>query len=150
MSFRWLWLFTILLFAAALLTAYQAWSAYTKPEIVIRWSTATEIDTAGYNILRSDAPDGPFVQINAAMIPTTGDTLTGGEYAFTDHTVAPGQSYYYQLEEIETNGTRSTQGTTGAQAASSGTMQALLSLALLGCAILLWRESARSNRPPLE
>ena len=108
------------------------------------------MDTAGYNILRSDSPDGPFTQVNQSMIPTAGDTLTGGEYAFTDQTVSPGQSYYYQLEEIETSGVRSAQATTGAQAASSGAMQALLSLALLACASLLWRESARSNRPPLE
>ena len=70
----------------------------------IQWSTASEVDTAGFNIYRSESPDGPWVKINDELIPPSDDPLSGGEYTFTDPDAAPGKTYYYQLEEVEYSG----------------------------------------------
>ncbi len=101
---------TVLRIAAlgiALLGLYAlvtGWQSYANPQVVVEWSTATELDTAGFNLYRAESPDGPFDQANVTLIPSSPDPLTGGEYAFTDTSVAPGITYFYQLEEVEYNG----------------------------------------------
>ncbi len=80
------------------------WQSYANPQVVVDWSTATELDTAGFNLYRAESPDGPFVQANDTLLPSSPDPLTGGEYTFTDTSVAPGITYFYQLEEVEYNG----------------------------------------------
>ncbi|MEA3337837.1 MAG: hypothetical protein U9R25_18245 [Chloroflexota bacterium] len=72
--------------------------------IVIRWSTETEVDTAGFNIYRSQSEQGPWVQINGRLIPGAPDPLRGGSYVFTDTEVIAGNTYWYELEEIELSG----------------------------------------------
>jgi hypothetical protein len=73
-------------------------------KINVEWTTATELNTAGFNIYRSQQPDGDFEKINSQMIPAKGNTTTGSAYQFTDEQVKAGQTYYYVLEEIELTG----------------------------------------------
>lgn len=80
------------------------WQAYANPHVVIEWSTATELDTAGFNLYRGETKEGPFVQANTALVPSSPDPLAGGEYEFVDDGVAPGVTYFYQLEEVEYSG----------------------------------------------
>jgi hypothetical protein len=86
-------------------------SVLTPPVVTVEWSTASELNTAGFNVLRGDNPAGPFARLNAQIIPASPDPLVGGSYVFTDTAVAPGQTYYYQLEEVEFGGSTSPQGT---------------------------------------
>ena len=72
--------------------------------VIISWETATELDTAGYMIARSEDPKGPFERVTDNMIPASSEPLTGGIYEFRDNNVRAGKVYYYQLEEIETTG----------------------------------------------
>jgi hypothetical protein len=72
--------------------------------IELEWTTATETDTAGFNLYRGERPEGPFVKINDAMIPSSPDPLVGGQYHYSDHDVVPGKTYYYQLEDVEFTG----------------------------------------------
>lgn len=76
-------------------------------EIEIEWVTETEFETAGFNIYRSESPAGSFVQINERLIPSQGDPAAGSAYAFLDRGVMAGQTYYYRLEEVEFNNSRS-------------------------------------------
>ena len=70
----------------------------------ITWETASEVDTAGFNLYRSNTPDGPWLKINQQLIPPSDDPISGGAYKFVDPTAQAGQTYYYQLEEIELGG----------------------------------------------
>lgn len=86
-----------LVFAAGLLYYLLNQSA----SIQIQWDTATELQTAGFNLYRSRTPDGEFLRINDKMIPSQGDGLTGAAYTYNDDSVTAGETYYYLLEEIE-------------------------------------------------
>ena len=85
-------------------------SSTATPAVTVDWSTASELNTAGFNLYRSDNKDGPFTRINTALIPASPDPLVGGSYAFTDTQVTAGWTYYYRLEEVETNGDASPRG----------------------------------------
>jgi hypothetical protein len=68
------------------------------------------LNTAGFNLLRGETSQGPFVQINTNLIPATSDSLTGSSYSYEDGNVQPGVTYYYLLEEIENTGNSNQHG----------------------------------------
>ena len=70
----------------------------------ITWETASEVDTAGFNLYRATSPDGPWQKINEQLIPPSEDPVSGGSYKFVDKSAEPGKTYYYQLEEVELSG----------------------------------------------
>ncbi len=72
--------------------------------IIIRWSTETEVNTAGFNVYRAPGEDGPWEKINQRLIPGSPDPLRGGSYVFTDTNVISGIAYWYELEEVELGG----------------------------------------------
>ncbi len=71
---------------------------------VLDWTTASELNTAGFNLYRSENANGPFIKINAQLIPASPDPLTGGKYEYLDKDVVAGHTYYYQLEDVEVSG----------------------------------------------
>jgi len=70
----------------------------------ITWKTASEVNTAGFNLYRAASPDGPWQKINDQLLPPSQDPVSGGSYSFTDKSANAGQTYYYQLEEVELSG----------------------------------------------
>jgi hypothetical protein len=78
-----------------------------NPVVAINWDTATEVNTAGFNIYRTTSPDGEFVQINQpeGLIPGEGTAVSGAVYSFIDQDVEANTTYYYLLEEVEYNQT---------------------------------------------
>lgn len=72
--------------------------------IVIRWSTETEVNTAGFNVYRAESEEGPWTKINPSLIPGAPDPIRGGSYEFTDTNVLAGVTYWYELEEVELGG----------------------------------------------
>lgn len=90
-----------------LLAAGYFFYQVSNPLVVVQWDTATEVNTAGFNIYRSTSPDGDFVQINQAegLIAATGSAFSGGNYEFRDLNVEANKTYYYLLEEVEFNQT---------------------------------------------
>ena len=67
------------------------------------------MDNAGFNLYRAAAPDGPYTKINAALIAAEGDPVAGASYSFLDKGLAAG-TYYYQLEDVDLNGTTTLHG----------------------------------------
>ena len=134
---RLLRLFTIFTLLAGLLTLFQAMRLYQSPSIIVEWSTASELDVAGFNILRAENSGGPYIQINGPLIPPSEDSLTGGDYTFEDSQVEGGKTYYYQLQEVEFSGTAAIHGSTEAQATREGLLEAVLAGVLILGSILL-------------
>jgi len=104
---------------------------FNQATIVVEWSTASELETVGFNILRSEIEDGSFKQINNHTISSSNDPLTGGEYIFEDQDVVAGETYYYKLEEIENNGGKNQHGPIIQKATNSTFVNLLLSVILL-------------------
>ena len=82
-------------------------------EVVIRWVTESELNNAGFNILRSETKDGEFKVINVkGIIAGHGTTSEKHVYTYTDTTAKPNIVYYYQIEDVSLNGERTTLRTT--------------------------------------
>lgn len=93
-----------LLGVASIVTGVIAWRQLGSAEVIIEWSTASELDTAGFNLYRGEAPEGPFEPVNDSLIPSSEDPLSGGEYTYEDSNVRAGETYYYLLEDVEYSG----------------------------------------------
>ena len=78
--------------------------------VIVEWSTESEVNLAGFNIHRSESPAGPYVRLNDTLIPAAPDPIAGGSYSFTDDTAGPGVTYYYQLEDVELDGSSTMHG----------------------------------------
>jgi hypothetical protein len=78
--------------------------------VIVEWTTESEVDTAGFNLYRSESVEGPYRKINPELIPGSSDPLLGGKYVYTDTDVVAGQTYYYKLEDVELDGTTTVHG----------------------------------------
>lgn len=109
----------------------------------VTWKTETEMNTAGFNLHRGLAPDGPFdVKVNDALIPPSSDPLTGQEYTYIDRTAEAGTTYYYELQEVERNGNINRFGPISVRAGGlDGRAVVLAGLASL--VLLLWWRGGR-------
>jgi hypothetical protein len=79
-------------------------SLFQETSLTINWSTESELDIIGFNIMRADSADGEFDKINSELIPPAADPFVGGEHTYVDENVTRGQTYYYQLETVDRNG----------------------------------------------
>lgn len=101
------------LFAAAVLTMLVSLSvAYasvtfidfaatrTGTGIVVTWSTATEIKTAGFRVLASPAPNVPPRALSG-LIPAEGDSFMGSEYRFIDRNGTATTRYFIEVVMLD-------------------------------------------------
>ena len=79
--------------------------------VVINWATESEMDNAGFNILRSQTRTGEFKVINAQLILGAGTTAERNTYTWTDTAAKPNVVYYYQIEDVSFDGERQTLAT---------------------------------------
>jgi len=89
-----------------------SFSAQPGPNrVALTWTTASELDNAGFNVLRQTERQGPYTIINDEMIPGAGTSTEEHVYAYTDE--KPTHSlYFYTLESISTSGERECFGPT--------------------------------------
>ena len=73
-------------------------------KVTLIWTTASEIDTAGFNIYRSTEENGAYEKINSALIKATGSPGAGAAYRFIDSAVKNRKTYWYKLEDIDLYG----------------------------------------------
>jgi len=79
-------------------------------KVTLIWITASEIDTAGFNIYRSTEENGAYEKINSALIKATGSAGAGAAYRFVDSAVKNRKTYWYKLEDIDLSGKATTHG----------------------------------------
>ena len=77
-----------------------------KSGVVLKWTTESELDNAGFNILRTESRDGAFRQVNSRMIQGAGTTGERNTYTWTDTTAKPDIVYYYRIEDVSFAGSR--------------------------------------------
>ncbi len=75
-------------------------------QIILSWVTESELDNAGFNILRSQSKQGPFVRVNPKLIQGAGTTGQRNSYTWTDTTAKPDVAYYYRIEDVSFSGFR--------------------------------------------
>jgi len=110
---------------------WAVWRDGRQTTVLVEWTTASELDTAGFNLHRGESQEGPFTRINENLIPASADQLTGGSYGYEDHPVQPGKVYYYRLEELEFDGSSNYFGPISVQAEGTSTPGYYLSLGLI-------------------
>ena len=88
--------------------------------VIVEWTTESEVNTAGFNVYRSESAEGPYNKINHQLIPASPDPILGGHYVYTDTNVVAGQTYYYKLEDVELDGTTTLHGPIEVVAEASG------------------------------
>ncbi|MBC8233397.1 T9SS type A sorting domain-containing protein, partial [bacterium] len=79
----------------------------TMDGVLISWRTESELDNLGFNIYRSDTEDGKYTRVNARMIQGAGTDANSHDYSFTDDNVVFGKTYFYYLENIDIDGSKS-------------------------------------------
>jgi len=76
--------------------------------VTIKWTTATEINTAGFLVYQSTSADGPQVQVTANLVASQGGGITGASYTLTNN---PGYgTFYYWLKDVDYSGQSSLHG----------------------------------------
>src|SRR5581483_8281601 len=63
--------------------------------VALAWTYGTERDLAGYQVLRSTAPGGPYVAVTPALLARP---------AFVDRTAPPGVPSYYVVQAVDSSG----------------------------------------------
>jgi hypothetical protein len=110
----------------------------------VTWKTETEMNTAGFNLYRSTSPDGPFDEkVNEELIAPSADPLTGKEYMHIDTSAQAGVTYYYQLQEVERDGTVNTFGPITVRTSGLEWPQVALLVGLAVIVLLIWVRGGR-------
>ena len=78
----------------------------TDAGVIIKWTTESELDNAGFNILRGETKKGTFKVVNPQLIQGAGTTSERHEYTWTDTIAKPNVVYYYRIEDISHAGDR--------------------------------------------
>jgi hypothetical protein len=89
----------------------------------LNWETASEIDTAGFHLLRSTTKTGTYNSITASLILAKGSATSGATYTLNDTDVTLFQAYYYKLECVSTAGNRNLHGPLWAAAGGAVTKE---------------------------
>ena len=95
------------------LSSFRPVRNQTTGHVDITWITQSELNNAGFNILRSEGKGHAFEVINVkGIVAGHGTTSEKHVYKYTDTTAKPNVVYYYQIEDVSLNGNRTTLRTT--------------------------------------
>lgn len=67
--------------------------------VTLRWTVGSLGDITGFNVYRATAEEGPFEQVNEAVLPAESPGV------FEDRTVWPGFSFWYEVRALGLDGT---------------------------------------------
>jgi hypothetical protein len=100
--------FSLAGFTLIRLTSFEAIPYSNK--VILQWTTASEIDNAGFNLYRAESENGEYVKLNSSLIPAQGSPTSGATYQYIDNDVRNRKTYYYKLEDIDLNGVSTLHG----------------------------------------
>lgn len=74
--------------------------------IQLSWETTSETNNMGFNLYKSKTLDGKKFKVNKELIPSNvlPGSMLGASYEFIDKGLSPIQTYYYWLEDVDTDG----------------------------------------------
>ncbi|MBN1481655.1 T9SS type A sorting domain-containing protein [candidate division KSB1 bacterium] len=75
-----------------------------QDKVLLSWTTQSEVDLAGFNIVRRDEQGDDFKRMNDCLIRSTGSSYAGAAYQYIDSTRTRGICSY-RLEIVKLNGT---------------------------------------------
>jgi hypothetical protein len=78
--------------------------------VTLIWHTASELINSGFNLHRSEVPDGAYQKINNALILAQGSVTQGASYEFIDTNVQNRKTNYFKLKDIDLNGNSTMHG----------------------------------------
>ncbi len=93
-----------------LLVEFESLSATATPAgVLLEWTTAVEVDTVGFRILRETRGKGKgaekAITVVADRIPASGNGLSGASYEFLDNSrIRGGAEVVYYLEDLDAFG----------------------------------------------
>jgi hypothetical protein len=71
---------------------------------LLKWSVANELSVYGYLIYRAESEQGPFQRVNKEVVRVVSDDDTGGTYQWRDDTASSGQTYWYSIGLVYSDG----------------------------------------------
>ena len=77
---------------------------YNRGQVVLTWSTESEVSNLGFNIYRSQYRYKDFEKINSELIPGARNSSEKHDYQYIDTKILKGVKYFYQLEDVSTLG----------------------------------------------
>ena len=101
-------------FGAFLFTTAVTLNSFTATgqgaEVLVSWETAQELRLWGFHLYRGPSAEGPFTRLTDSLISASLFSTTGQLYVYRDTQVTAGELYYYQLEEVDVDGSRTVHG----------------------------------------
>jgi len=73
--------------------------------VLIKWTTKSEIRNLGFNVFRGVTGNGPWFKINSNLIKGAGTSAKQNQYEYIDKNVDTGSICFYRIEQIDTDGT---------------------------------------------
>ena len=72
--------------------------------VLLNWTTQSELQNAGFNVLRGISKEGHFTKINPTLIPGAGTTGKRNDYQWTDTTAQSDVPYFYRIQDVSLAG----------------------------------------------
>jgi uncharacterized repeat protein (TIGR01451 family) len=89
----------------------SSFKAYEKNgQVVVEWETASENGTLGFYLKRKNKNGKKFKRVNKKLLPGLMISPKGGTYRYVDVNARPGETYTYQLVEVEVRGKKQKYG----------------------------------------
>jgi hypothetical protein len=76
----------------------------TVEGIKLSWETSSEVHSLGFHVWRSESEDGEYERITTSLIAGQGNSSAGAVYNFTDKNFQANLTYYYRIEQVESDG----------------------------------------------
>jgi hypothetical protein len=82
--------------------------------VILNWSTASEVDNQGFEVLRSDEKTGRYALLSSyetnSKLEGAGNSSHAVTYTFTDNSVFNNSMYWYKIVDVDVNGIRTEHG----------------------------------------